>query len=122
LAAQLNDHALLERFVREAEAEAFAELQRRHGAMVRATCARRLGDTADADDAFQVVFLVLVLVLVRRARSIRQRELLGPWLYAVAVRAARKAQALRQRRQSRERLKRARGQAHGHNRITRELI
>jgi RNA polymerase sigma factor (sigma-70 family) len=100
LTAALTDHALLERFVRDDDGEAFAELLRRHGAMVRATCMRHLGDTPDADDAFQAVFLVLV----RRAGSIRRRELLGPWLYAVTVRSARKALALRQRRQSRERL------------------
>src|SRR5260370_573264 len=59
----------------------------------------QLGDTAGADDTFQAVFLVLA----RRASSIRQRELLGPWLYAVATRSARRERALRQRRQSRER-------------------
>jgi DNA-directed RNA polymerase specialized sigma24 family protein len=72
--AVLTDHALLERFVRHDDSEAFAELLNRHGAMVRATCTPHLGNTPDADDAFQAVFLVLV----RRAGSIRQRELLGP--------------------------------------------
>jgi RNA polymerase sigma factor (sigma-70 family) len=100
LTDELDDHALLDQFVREADAEAFAELLRRHGVMVRATCNRHLGDTPDADDAFQSVFLVLV----RKASSIRQRELLGPWLHAVSVRCSRKALALRQRRQSHERL------------------
>ena len=99
LTAVLTDHALLERFVREEDGEAFAELVRRHGPMVRATCTRHLGNAPDVDDAFQAVFLVLV----RRAASVARRELLGPWLYTVAVRAARKALALRQRRQSRER-------------------
>jgi RNA polymerase sigma factor (sigma-70 family) len=94
-----TDQALLERFVRHKDGEAFAALVRRHGPMVRATCVRHLGDTPDADDAFQAVFVVLV----RRAAVIYRRELLGPWLHTVAVRAARKAIALRQRRQSRER-------------------
>jgi len=99
LTAEPDDHALLERYAKEADGEAFAEIQRRHGTMVLATCRRHLGNTPDADDAFQAVFLVLV----RRVNSIRRHDLLGPWLYAVAVRSARKALALRQRRQSRER-------------------
>jgi RNA polymerase sigma factor (sigma-70 family) len=99
LTAVLTDHALLDRFVRDADGEAFAELVRRHGPMVRATCARLLGPTPDADDAFQAAFLVLV----RRAGSVSRRDLLGPWLHTVALRAARKALALRQRRHSRER-------------------
>jgi RNA polymerase sigma factor (sigma-70 family) len=99
LTSALNDQALLGRFAQESDAQAFAELQRRYGTMVLATCRRHLGNTPDADDAFQAVFLVLV----RRVRSIRQHGLLGPWLHAVAVRSARKALALRQRRQSRER-------------------
>jgi RNA polymerase sigma factor (sigma-70 family) len=96
---QLSDHTLLERFTTQGDAAAFAELVRRHGPMVRATCRRHLGNTDDADDAFQCVFLVLV----RRAGSIQHRTPLGPWLYTVAVRAARKALALRQRRLRRER-------------------
>jgi RNA polymerase sigma factor (sigma-70 family) len=98
--AVATDDVLLERFVRDRDEEAFSELVRRHGTMVRATCTRHLGNAPDVDDAFQAVFLVLV----RRAGSIARRELLGPWLYTVAVRAARKALALRQRRQNRERL------------------
>jgi len=72
--------------------EAFAELLRRHAAMVRANVHASPGpDTADADDAFQVVFLVLV----RRASSIRQRETARSWLYAAVD--ARKALELRER-------------------------
>jgi RNA polymerase sigma factor (sigma-70 family) len=99
LSAAQDDRALLDRFVRQADPEAFEELLHRHAAMVRATCRRHLGDTPDADDAFQVAFLVLV----RRASSIRRRDLLGPWLYGVAIRSARKTRELRERRQNRER-------------------
>jgi RNA polymerase sigma factor (sigma-70 family) len=95
----LPDHTLLARFATQGDAAAFAEMLRRHGPMVRATCRRHLGNSDDADDAFQCVFLVLV----RRAASIRHGSLLGPWLHTVAVRAARKALALRQRRLRRER-------------------
>jgi RNA polymerase sigma factor (sigma-70 family) len=99
LTTEQTDQALLERFVRQRDGEAFAELVRRHGPMVRASCIRHLGDTPDADDAFQAAFMVLV----RRAAAIRQRDLLGPWLHTVAVRAARKALLLRERRHNRER-------------------
>ncbi len=58
-----SDAALLTAFsgggpVVEREA-AFAELLRRHGQMVLATCRRILGPGADAEDAAQAVFLVL---------------------------------------------------------------
>ena len=52
-----------------------------------------------ADDAFQATFLVLV----RRARSIRDRDRLGNWLYGVAVRVSRKANAQAARRRTKER-------------------
>jgi RNA polymerase sigma factor (sigma-70 family) len=48
-----------------------------------------LGTPHDAEDAFQAVFLVLAC----RAPSIRDPDLLGSWLYAVALRTARKARA-----------------------------
>ncbi|MFO0953475.1 MAG: sigma-70 family RNA polymerase sigma factor [Isosphaeraceae bacterium] len=67
--------------------EAFAELVRRHGPMVLATCRALLVRTHDAEDAFQATFLVLAL----RAGTIGRPELLGPWLHAVAVRVSRKA-------------------------------
>jgi RNA polymerase sigma factor (sigma-70 family) len=95
----LTDFALLERFLSGRDEAAFAALVGRHGPMVRATCRRALGDTPDAEDAFQAVFLVLL----RKAGSISRRELLGPWLHTVAVRTAGKVRARAARRQARER-------------------
>jgi RNA polymerase sigma factor (sigma-70 family) len=95
----LTDQTLLQRYLQSGDEAAFAVLVRRHGPMVRATCRRCLGESPDVDDAFQVVFLVLA----RKAASIRRRELLGPWLHMVAVRAARRLRLRCAQRQARER-------------------
>jgi RNA polymerase sigma factor (sigma-70 family) len=83
----LPDAELLDRFARYADHPAFESLLRRHGPMVHGVCRRLAG--ADADDAFQATFLVFL----RKARSIRRGERLGPWLYGVAYRVALKARA-----------------------------
>jgi RNA polymerase sigma factor (sigma-70 family) len=87
---------LLQCFTAEADEAAFAELVRRHGPMVLGVCRRLLGVAADADDAFQAVFLILVL----RARSIRNADAVGSWLYGVASRVARRARADAHRRRA----------------------
>jgi RNA polymerase sigma factor (sigma-70 family) len=99
LADPRPDAALVADFLRDADHGAFAELVRRHGPLVLGVCRRTLGHAADADDAFQATFLVLV----RRARRVAWRGSLGPWLYGVAVRVARKARAARARRAAVER-------------------
>ena len=90
LSGEPSDGQLLGRFNsrRDDSAEAaFAALIRRHGPMVLRVCDQILGDRHAAEDAFQASFLVLA----RRADSIRQPELLGNWLYGVALRTAREA-------------------------------
>jgi RNA polymerase sigma factor (sigma-70 family) len=99
--AGMTDAQLIERFAasRDSAGEAaFAALVSRHGPMVLGVCRHLLGDPHAADDAFQAVFMVLA----RRARSIRQPELLGPWLHGVAARIARKASTHAERRRRRE--------------------
>jgi DNA-directed RNA polymerase specialized sigma24 family protein len=97
----LSDEELLGQFVawRGEDAEdAFAAVVGRHGPMVLRVCRRILTDSHDADDAFQVTFLVLA----RKARSIARREQLANWLYGVAVRTANEVRKSAARRRARE--------------------
>jgi RNA polymerase sigma factor (sigma-70 family) len=93
-----TDAQLLARFARRADEGAFAALVERHGPMVLRVCRQLLRQPADAEDAFQAVFLVLM----RRAGEVRQAELLGNWLYGVALRVAARLRAREARRRSRE--------------------
>src|SRR5262249_46858507 len=79
------------------EESAFAALLRRHGPMVWGVC-RRLLPYHEAEDAFQATFLVLV----KKAASVKPRELVGNWLYGVAHQTALKARATAARRRGRE--------------------
>ena len=85
-----NDHRpdaeLLDRFARYAEQAAFEAILRRHGPLVWGVCRRTLSNPADADDAFQATFLVLV----QKAGRVTHGGQLGPWLYGVAVRVSRR--------------------------------
>ena len=99
--AGLSDRQLLERFNsrRDAAGEAaFAALVARHGPMVLGVCRQLLDDRHLAEDAFQATFLVLA----RKARSIRDSDRLGNWLYGVAFRTARCARLRLARRRERE--------------------
>ena len=91
-----TDAELIEAFVAAGREEAFAELVRRHGPMVMGVCRRHLGNRQDAEDAFQVTFLVLA----KNAGNIRNRHMLGSWLFGVARRVALKAQSAGARRRS----------------------
>ncbi len=99
--AGVSDGQLLSRFNAHGDelAEiAFTALVRRHGPMVLRVCRQVLGDWHTAEDAFQATFLILA----RRAGSIRRPELLGHWLYGVALRTARTARMRGERRRRRE--------------------
>ena len=88
IAGGLSDRLLLERFVRQRDEAAFETLFWRHGPMVMAVC-RRLLPAADAEDAFQATFLILV----RKAASVTRGEAVAAWLYRVAYRIALRARA-----------------------------
>ena len=94
-------HGLTEQLVAQFLADgegreaAFRALVVRHGPMVLGVCRRILNDPHAAEDAFQTTFLVLV----KKAGTLRDRELLTNWLYGVAQRVARrsKVDAVRRR-------------------------
>jgi RNA polymerase sigma factor (sigma-70 family) len=96
---EVSDGQLLERFAVRREEAAFAALVRRHGPMVLGVCRRVLRQEQDAEDAFQVAFLVLA----RKAPSINKRDSIGSWLYRVAYNVAMKARERSANRQKRER-------------------
>jgi RNA polymerase sigma factor (sigma-70 family) len=82
-----TDHDLLQRFVICHDEDAFAALVERHAAMVLGLCRSILRNHHDAEDIFQAT----ILVLARKAGSIRKGASVGSWLYAVAYRMAHKA-------------------------------
>ncbi len=99
--AGLSDRQLLDRFTRARDTAgeaAFTAIVARHGPMVLDLCHQLLGDLHHAEDAFQAVFLVLA----RKARSIRDPDLLANWLYGVALRTARCAKVQLNRRRKKE--------------------
>lgn len=90
----LTDRDLLRRFVLDSDADALAEIVRRHQRLVMAVCRRVVGQAADADDAFQATFLVLA----RRPHSLRRCRSLSGWLYTVAFRTS--CRLVRQRKRT----------------------
>ena len=99
VSAAITDGELLECYIRRRDEAAFEALVRRHGPMVLGVCRRILLNAADAEDAFQATFLVLV----RKAASVVPRALVGNWLYGVAHNTAIKAKAMNSKRRTKER-------------------
>jgi RNA polymerase sigma factor (sigma-70 family) len=102
-----SDAELLARFVRGRRAPgidresdvAFAELVRRHARLVWAVCRQLVPNRADAEDAFQAVFLALA----HGADRVRDPRALAGWLHAAAVRVSTLANRTAARRKARER-------------------
>jgi RNA polymerase sigma factor (sigma-70 family) len=97
-AANHTDGQLLAQFLAQHDEAAFTALLSRHGPMVLGVCCRVLGNTADAEDAFQAVFLVLV----EKAAALAARAELGDWLHGVARYTALNARRARARRRDKE--------------------
>ena len=92
-----SDADLLRDFLRKDEA-AFAELVRRHGRLVWAVCRQLTRSDAEADDAFQATFLVLL----QNAKKVREAGKLSAWLHGVAYKVCAKVRRAAQRREARE--------------------
>ncbi|MBI5724530.1 MAG: sigma-70 family RNA polymerase sigma factor [Planctomycetes bacterium] len=76
----MNDGDLLSSFSANRQQPAFAEIVRRHGPMVLGVCRSVLGNSCDAEDAAQAVFLTLI----HKAASVQSRTTLAGWLYRVS--------------------------------------
>ena len=97
-APMASDADLLRRFLQQDE-QAFAELVRRHGRLVWAVCRHLTRSDAEADDAFQATFLVLL----KNAKKVREPGNLSAWLHGVAYKVCAKSRQSAKRRNARER-------------------
>jgi RNA polymerase sigma factor (sigma-70 family) len=98
-AQRLRDAQLLGRYVSSRDQDAFTELVRRYGWLVRSVCRHVLRHESDIDDAFQATFLVFA----SRAGSIRKSSSVASWLYGVAYRSAMKIKGAAARRHEKQR-------------------
>ena len=88
----LSDGSLVAQMLHErdeAAQAAFTVLVERHGPMVLGVCRQAVGNSHDADDAFQATFMVLA----RKASSVRKAESVASWLHGVALRVAKRAKS-----------------------------
>lgn len=95
----MTDSELLRRYAQAGDESAFAELVRRHVALVyHAACRQTFGRAAMASDVTQAVFTDLA----RKAQALSQRPALAGWLYTSTRFAAAKACRSESRRRHRE--------------------
>jgi RNA polymerase sigma factor (sigma-70 family) len=114
-----SDEALLREFGQRRQEDAFAELVRRHGGIVLSVCRSVLGNTSDAEDAAQAVFLTLA----QKASSRPVHRSLVAWLHRVAwYVATRAAQARAVRRRHEQEAARMQDQACPPDRQSPELL
>src|SRR5262245_12486361 len=90
----MSDAELLATFTNRGDERAFTAIVGRHGQRVWNVCRHVLGDTPEAEDAFQATFQALA----QKASQLR-RGSLAPWLYKVAQRTALNARKLGRRRE-----------------------
>jgi RNA polymerase sigma factor (sigma-70 family) len=86
-----ENRALLEQYLANPQEALLSELIQRLAPMVYGVCQRQLGSGADADDAFQACFLVVV----RRLKDLATKNNLAGWVHGIAFRVARKARQTR---------------------------
>lgn len=91
-----SDAALVARYAKTRDAEAFAELFRRYGGLVYGTCLRMTGNLHDAEDLAQGCFLDLA----RQCETVR--DSLPGWLHRVAINRSSELMRGESRRRRRE--------------------
>ena len=92
------DMELVREFARDQSEAAFAELVRRHIALVYSVARRCTGHDGDAQDVTQAVFIVLA----RKAGSLGSNTVLPGWLYETTRFTAARLVRTQARRASRE--------------------
>jgi uncharacterized protein (TIGR03435 family) len=93
-----NDIALLQEYLDRNSETAFAGLVQRHINLVYSVALRFTGNSPDAQDVTQAVFIILA----QKAASLRQRTTLTGWLYETTRFTARQLLRTRARQQARE--------------------
>lgn len=89
-----TDAELLMRFVKANDESCFEAIVARHSNLVFQVCQTILLNHADAEDAFQATFVVLV----RKSKCLLKVNSLAAWLYKVAYRIAIRANQTRKRK------------------------
>src|ERR1035438_2328424 len=96
--ADVNDMDLMREYAERNSEAAFAELLHRHINLVYSVARRCTGNSGDAQDVTQVVFIILA----RKAASLRHRTTLTGWLYETTRFTARQPLRTKARQQARE--------------------
>jgi RNA polymerase sigma factor (sigma-70 family) len=95
---QVPDRDLIASFLADGDEQAFTHFVRRYANLVFGVCRRVLGNNSDAEDAAQVVFVVLS----QKAAELSDHENITGWLHRVALHVALRHKQAGTRRTRRE--------------------
>ena len=96
--ADANDMELMRQYAEDNSESAFAELVQRHINLVHSVAFRFVGNSPDAQDVTQAVFVILI----RKISGLRQRNTLTGWLYETTRLTSRQFLRTKSRQQARE--------------------
>jgi RNA polymerase sigma factor (sigma-70 family) len=96
--ADVNDNALIQEYAERNSETAFAALVQRNVNLVYSVAFRYVGNSQDAQDVTQAVFIILA----RKAGSLRRRSTLTGWLYETTRLTARQLLRTKGRQLARE--------------------
>src|ERR1022692_762162 len=95
---EVNDMALIRQYADRGSESAFTDLVHRHINLVYSVALRYAGNSPDAQDVTQAVFIVLA----KKSAGLRQRTALTGWLYETTRFTARQFLRTRVRQQARD--------------------